>query len=167
MDEPIFAVPATDASGAPLPPPPGASRRRDGLTPPPPRSRRADTSVFAPQPDSFGAPVSFNTPPQAAPQYDVQQYDAQQYGAYGQQPQKYNVLSIISLVGAIIGFNVIAVILGFIALSQIKKTGEQGKGLAIAGIVIGFVYLAFIILITIFVIIISIGAASSGDYYTN
>jgi hypothetical protein len=98
------------------------------------------------------------------PAYGQQQYDAQQYGGYGQQPQKYNVLSIISLVGAIIGFNVIAVILGFIALSQIKKTGEQGRGLAIAGIVIGFIYLALIILITIFVIIVSIAAASSGDY---
>ena len=79
---------------------------------------------------------------------------------------RYNILAIIGFIASFF-VSIVGIVLGFIALSQIKKTGEQGKGLAIAGIVIGFVYLAFIILITIFVIIISIGAASSGDYYTN
>jgi hypothetical protein len=37
-------------------------------------------------------------------------------------------------IGALLG-----VIFGFIALSQIKRTGQRGRGMAIAGIVIGTV----------------------------
>ena len=57
---------------------------------------------------------------------------------YGQPVQPgTNVLAIISLVISILGFNVIAIILGAIGLSQIKRTGEKGRGLALAGIWIG------------------------------
>jgi hypothetical protein len=60
--------------------------------------------------------------------------------------QKYNksavaglVLSIISIFGVglagIIGF-----ILGIVALTQIKHTHEKGKGVAIAAIIIGFIW---------------------------
>ena len=63
--------------------------------------------------------------------------------------QKTNVLAIVSLVVSILGFNVIAIILGAIALSQIKKTGENGRGLAIAGIVIGAISIVLIIILII------------------
>lgn len=56
-----------------------------------------------------------------------------------------NVLAIVSLVLSILGFCLIASILGHIALSQIKKTGEQGRGLAIAGIVVGYVATAAVL----------------------
>ena len=60
--------------------------------------------------------------------------------------QKYNksavvglVLSIISVFGVglagIVGF-----ILGIVALTQIKHTHEKGKGVAIAAIIIGFIW---------------------------
>ncbi|MGV3103235.1 DUF4190 domain-containing protein [Rothia sp. 88186D007BW] len=45
-------------------------------------------------------------------------------------------MAILSLVFAFL-INIVGVILGFIALNQIKRTGEKGRGLAIAGIVIG------------------------------
>lgn len=72
--------------------------------------------------------------------------------------QKTNVLAIVSLVLSILSFNIIAVILGVIALSQIKKTGESGRGLAIAGIIIGAIGFIFWI---IFIIVFSIAAASA------
>ena len=53
--------------------------------------------------------------------------------------EKWNVLSIVALVISILGFNIIAVILGFIALNQVGKSGERGKGLANAAIIIGLV----------------------------
>lgn len=62
---------------------------------------------------------------------------------------KTNVLAIVSLVISILGFNVIAIILGAIALNQIKKTGENGRGLAIAGIIIGAVSLVIVIIVII------------------
>jgi hypothetical protein len=53
--------------------------------------------------------------------------------------EKWNVLSIVAFVISILGFNIIAVILGFIALNQVNKSGERGKGFANAAIIIGLV----------------------------
>ena len=66
--------------------------------------------------------------------------------------EKWNVLSIVAFVLSIIGFNIVAIILGFIGLSQVKKTGERGRGLAIAAIIIGFasIVLGIIIFATVF-----------------
>jgi hypothetical protein len=105
---------------------------------------------------------------QQAPQYGAPQYGAPQgqqgqYGApaYGQ-PAKWNVLAIITLVSAVIGFSVISIVLGIISLNQIKRTGEQGKVLAIIGIVLGALYtIGYIFLIVGFVALLN-----SPDLYT-
>ena len=52
---------------------------------------------------------------------------------------KWNVLSIVAFVISLLGFNIIAVILGFIALNQVGKSGDRGKGFANAAIIIGLV----------------------------
>jgi hypothetical protein len=51
---------------------------------------------------------------------------------------------IIPFIGSIVG-----AITGHISLGQIKKTGEQGRGLALAGVIIGWVGLALAIIGTI------------------
>ena len=53
-------------------------------------------------------------------------------------PLKTNVLAIISLVAAFV-FPLAAVITGYIAQSQIRRTGEEGRGMARAGVIIGMV----------------------------
>ena len=63
---------------------------------------------------------------------------------------KTNVLAIISLVTGIVGccgISVVALITGVIALSQITGSNgmQKGKGLAIAGIVLGSLWLALTI----------------------
>lgn len=63
--------------------------------------------------------------------------------------EKWNVLSIVGFVLSLVGFSVISVILGFIGLSQIKKTGERGRGLAIAAIIIGFASIVIGIIVAI------------------
>ena len=50
-----------------------------------------------------------------------------------------------------------AVILGFMSLGQIQRTGEDGRGMAMTGVVLGFVGIALTLLIVIFFI----GIASS------
>jgi peptidyl-prolyl cis-trans isomerase B (cyclophilin B) len=50
------------------------------------------------------------------------------------------------------------VIFGHVALSQINKTGEGGRGLAIAGLVIGYVSCA----LSVIYFIAAFAAASSG-----
>ncbi|MEB0274837.1 DUF4190 domain-containing protein, partial [Cryobacterium sp. 5B3] len=109
----------------------------------------------------------------AAPAYGAPDtYGQQQYGQpqqYGQQPygqplaqDKYNVLAIVSLVSAFF-VSLAAIITGHIALSQIKKTGEKGRGLAIAGLVLGYLgIVAGIIATILFVVLIS--TASTNGY---
>jgi len=67
-----------------------------------------------------------------------------------QQPNKTNVLAIISLVSSFF-ISIVGIVLGHIALSQIKRTGEGGRGLAIAGLVIGYIGLVLGIIWVIFV----------------
>lgn len=113
--------------------------------------------------------MSNTTPPapshpseqQPDPQGDYSQGGPQQ-GLPDVQPEpKFNVLAIISLVTAFV-ISLAAIITGHIALSQIKKTGEKGRGLALAGVILG--YLGLIAgAITIVVMIIagmSAGAAA-------
>jgi hypothetical protein len=47
----------------------------------------------------------------------------------------------------------VAIVTGFIARSEIRRTGEQGGWMAIAGIVLGILHLALIILIFILLIL--------------
>ena len=58
-----------------------------------------------------------------------------------------------SLVSSLIGIFIIpllgslaGIITGHISLGQVKKTGEQGRGLALAGTIIGYVGLGFIVI---------------------
>jgi len=66
--------------------------------------------------------------------------------------QKTNVLAIISLIAAFV-MPLAAIITGHIALSQIRRTGEQGEGLAKAGLILGYVFVALGVLLVIAYII--------------
>jgi hypothetical protein len=59
--------------------------------------------------------------------------------------QRTNGLSIAAFVMSLVGFSFVAAILGHVAMGQIKRTGDGGKGLAIAAVVIGWVSFASIL----------------------
>ena len=61
----------------------------------------------------------------------------------------FNVLSIVTLIGGILGFNLVAVILGHIALVQLKRTGERGRTLAIVGLVLGYLGIVVVIIVAV------------------
>jgi hypothetical protein len=104
--------------------------------------------------------VAYSPPP-------GQQYYGPQppYPAYQQPYSPYppaaptNGLAIAALVcgvgGFVIGLSFIpAIICGHLARKQIRQTGEQGAGLALAGLILGYVGTAlFIALIAVFVVI--------------
>jgi uncharacterized membrane protein len=83
------------------------------------------------------------------------------YNPYQSRSHATNGLAIASLVSSIagvplslfcwIGFliPVIGVVLGVVALNQIKRTGQQGRGLAIAGIAVGAIAAVLVILFVI------------------
>lgn len=61
-------------------------------------------------------------------------------------PPSTNVFAILALVlGILTGF--FGIVFGHIALSQIKRTGQAGYGMALAGLIIGYAWLAFWVLI--------------------
>ena len=123
----------------------------------------------APPAYSPPAPPAYGATP-AAPAYGAAPAAPQAYApqGYGQPAaaDKWNVLAIISLVSAFF-VSLAAVICGHIALSQIKKTGEKGRGLAIAGLVLGYLGLVaglIFIIVMVAVIMAGIGESSYTTY---
>src|SRR5918993_1298200 len=134
----------------------------DGSTPVPPA--QPAPPAYA-QPPAYDAPPAYGTQPiygtqptygtepayGSAPAYGTAPAYGSPYGGYA--PAKTNTLAIVSLVSSLVGLfilpfigSIVGVITGHMSLSQIKKTGEQGRGLAFAGTIIGYVGLAFIVL---------------------
>lgn len=72
-------------------------------------------------------------------------YQPQQYGMQ----QRTNTLAIIALVGSFF-ISLVGIICGHLALNQIKQTGEKGRGLALAGLIIGYIGLVVGILYVVF-----------------
>ncbi|AXH34745.1 DUF4190 domain-containing protein [Humibacter sp. BT305] len=84
-----------------------------------------------------GAPTA---PGAGAPGYSMPAAAAQ---ATVYPPQRRtSLLAVLTLVFGILGFGVVPVVTGHIALSQLKRTGEDGRGLALAGLILGYVTLA-------------------------
>ncbi|MCI4657549.1 thioredoxin domain-containing protein [Cryobacterium zhongshanensis] len=74
-----------------------------------------------------------------------------------------NTLAIVSLVSAF-AVSLVAVITGHLALGQIARRGERGRGLAIAGLVLGYVGLASTAVIVVLSIVF---AAAFGHFFVN
>ncbi|MFO0702660.1 MAG: DUF4190 domain-containing protein [Candidatus Andersenbacteria bacterium] len=65
-----------------------------------------------------------------------------------------NGFAIASLIcGFLPGVSLLAIVFGFVALSQIKQNGEGGRGMAIAGIVLGFLWIVIAIVWVLFAFI--------------
>jgi len=95
-------------------------------------------------------PTPYTTP--AAPPYGANSYPA---------APRTNVLAIISLIAAFV-FPLAGAVTGHIALSQIRKTGEQGHGLAKAGLILSYVFIAIGFIITILYIVFVVLLVSTG-----
>ena len=89
----------------------------------------------SPPPGFPYSPGSYAPPPEYGAPYPTG------YG-YPAQPTGTNSLAIFSLVASVVGLlcgvgSIIGIVLGTIAINQIKKTRQNGYGLAVAGIVVG------------------------------
>lgn len=78
-----------------------------------------------------------------------------------QNNKKTNTLAIVSLISSFF-ISLVGIITGHMALSQIKKTGEKGRGMALAGTIIGYVGFVGSIIGLIFMMQIA-GLAASSD----
>ena len=104
-------------------------------------------------------PPQYGTPPGYPPPY---QYGYAPGYPYGQQQGGTNGMAIAAMVCGICGFlcmvpGVIGIILGIVSLPQINRTQQSGRGMAIAGIVMGSLW------ILAFVLLFAFGHDSSGQ----
>jgi peptidyl-prolyl cis-trans isomerase B (cyclophilin B) len=82
------------------------------------------------------------------------------YGPAGiqpQEPQGTNGLAIASLVLAFL-LPPLSIVLGIVALVQIRGTGQSGRGLAIAGTVISTIFVVIAVVYIVLIIVILAGA---------
>lgn len=122
-------------------------------------------------PTPHGQPSSQNPYQGQQPAYQGQPYGGQpayqgQNGAPGQR----NTLALVSLILGIAGFvtsisSIAAIVTGHIALSQIKKRGEEGRGMALTGLILGYVVLVLSIIAIIAAVVLFGAIASNPDLY--
>jgi hypothetical protein len=134
-------------SPAPPPPPPAGPTGHWGAQPPPPSP--------SPYPGQWGGPAP---------------YGPQPYGGYGSpyggwgQPARTNGMAIASMVCGILWMywlgSILALVFGYVAKSQIDKShgAQTGRGMAVAGIVLGWVGVGFLVL---FILLAILGSATS------
>ena len=77
---------------------------------------------------------------------------------------------IASIVGAIwiIPFfgSLAGAIMGHIALRQVARTGEKGRGMALAGVLVGWISLGLLVLVILAFVLFGLAAASTSGSYT-
>jgi hypothetical protein len=104
----------------------------------------------APPPADPAAPAAWGSPPPGygppPPGYGTPGYGPPGYSPYGPPLRRTNGLAIASLCCGIVGCfygvpAILAIVFGFIARSQIKKQPQEGSGMALAGIILGIVWI--------------------------
>ncbi|KXC06884.1 DUF4190 domain-containing protein [Microbacterium hominis] len=147
---------ATPTAAAPAPTAAAACAVSHGMRPAPPAYGATTGAPMQPAP---GAPPVYGA---AAPYY-------------GAPAPKTNVLAIISMIAAILGFVWIlpfigslgGAIMGHISLNQIKKTGEGGRGMALAGVIVGWIGVAIAVIGIAFFLFFVILGATAGTRYSS
>jgi hypothetical protein len=71
------------------------------------------------------------------PPLDIARIEAPSSSGEGASVARTNPLAVASLVSAFF-VPIAAIVLGHLALGQITRSGEQGRGLAVAGLVLGY-----------------------------
>ncbi|SPM41375.1 hypothetical protein WU83_28585, partial, partial [Mycobacterium numidiamassiliense] len=117
---------------------------------------------LGPAPEYGGPPPGYDASPPGygPPQYPGgYHYPTPDYpGAYGPQPvtpSGTNGMAVASLIASFTGLlccigGIVGIVLGIIALDQIKRTRQDGYALAVAGIVIGIATLIIALIVGIF-----------------
>jgi hypothetical protein len=95
------------------------------------------------------------------PQGQAQQWPAPAPVQYVVQPQASgsNGFAVASMIFGLLGGGLLAIIFGHIALSQLKRNPQGGRGMAVTGLVLGYLGLAVYI-----IVIIALAAAASSGY---
>jgi hypothetical protein len=148
---PPWDAPPPAADGPPTPYPPSGSPPGDPPGHPPP----GVPPGYQPPPGYAGPP--YQPPPQLGEPpagYPPPGYQGS-YGPQGEMQPGMNGLAIASLISSFTGLfccigGILAIVLGAVAMGQIKRTHQDGYALAVAGIVIGVAALIVNLVVVIF-----------------
>lgn len=122
-----------------------------------------------PPPPPYGQQQPYGQQPQQGwGEQPPQGYYPPQY--YGPMQQKTtNGLAIASMVLGIVWVywigSILALVFGYVARKQIRERNQNGDGMAIAGIVLGWVGVGFLLLMIAFGVITSVASSSSYSSY--
>jgi hypothetical protein len=160
--------PTAPSSGQPYGQPPASGQPYGQPTTGQPYGQPTAGQPTAGQPTT-GQPYGQPAPYQQSPQgygYGAPGYGAPGYGPPGYVPvASTNTLAILALVFAFI-FSPAAIVMGHLAKKQIRQTGEQGEGLATAGLWLGYIFTALGVLfcaVYLIVIIFAFGTAAKNS----
>ncbi|MCS5718235.1 DUF4190 domain-containing protein [Herbiconiux sp. CPCC 205763] len=172
--------PAPPAAPASTPPPaPGYQQPVPGYPAQPPAPGYQQPGGYQ-QPPTGGYPTpptgGYQTPPPApgygqAPPPGYQPPPGQQpyYGYQAPATPPMNTLAIVTIILAFV-FSIAGIVTGHIALKQIDRTGESGRGLAKAGLIISYVFTGLavlgVIVYVIFIVVLLAAAGTSSMYST-
>lgn len=114
---------------------------------------RQDSAVPPAQPPGYGYPA----PGQPGYGYPAPGQPGAYYGYAPLAARKTNSMAIAALVCGICGFvylvpAILGIIFGIIALRQIKRESTDGRGMAIAGIITGGAWVAFVLVLFLVVL---------------
>jgi hypothetical protein len=88
------------------------------------------------------------------------------YPGYTNTSQGTNGMAIASMVLGILWVywigSILAIVFGFVALNQIKQRQQAGRGMAIAGLILGFIGLATLVLV---IILVAVGGNNSTTFH--
>ena len=116
----------------------------------------APPSGYGPPPTGYGPPPGYGPPGYGPPPG----YGYPSPGYPGPWRRPTNTVAILALVMAFV-FAPAGIVLGVVARRQIRQSGEEGDGLALAGIIVGSIATAFFVLALVlpFVLLASIAPA--------
>jgi Domain of unknown function (DUF4190) len=122
--------------------------------PPPPPTPDDAPTVYPPSGSPPGYPAD-HPPPGVPPGYQPLPGYQGSYGRQGEMQPGMNGLAIASLISSFTGLfccigGILAIVLGTVAMGQIKRTHQDGYALAVAGIVIGVAALIVNLVVVIF-----------------
>ena len=97
-----------------------------------------------------GGPQQYGTDPPGHQPYGTRPPEPYPQAGYPVPPT--NTMAILALVFAFV-FAPLGIVFGIIGRRQIDRTGEGGRGLATAGLVVGIVFTAIVVLYIVLVIV--------------
>jgi hypothetical protein len=131
----------------------------------------AEAQVPSNPPSYAPGPVAGYQQPPAYPQPGYQPGVPAWQGGGRQTAPATNGLAIAALICGVVQFvgfwllgTIPAIVCGHIARRQIRQRGEQGAGMALAGLILGYAGLALTVIVVIIIILVAVHSNSSANY---